>query len=145
MVTIWVPSIGLSNRGSRPKRISPYHMVHESIVQPGCVYFHNNTSRVNALNPIVIPVVSQYSSTLRYIYYDRYHSVLLSRCSVYVWGHVDTAFGYHLGMRQYSVGPVIRNQDFQIARRFLKTDVFLGEGKSSPRPLPRALRANESI
>ena len=45
----------------------------------------------------------------------------------------------------YSAGPVIRKQDFQIARRFLKTDALLGEGKPSPRPSPRALRAKKGI
>ena len=32
----------------------------------------------------------------------------------------------------YSVGPVIRKQDFQIARRFLKIDAFPGGGQALP-------------
>ena len=32
----------------------------------------------------------------------------------------------------YSAGPVIRKQDFQIARRFLKTDDFPGGGQALP-------------
>ena len=45
----------------------------------------------------------------------------------YVWGSYCTIM-----YMDYSVGPVIRKQDFQIARRFLKTDAFPGGGLALP-------------
>ena len=45
-----------------------------------------------------------------------------------------TSYRAVIGSQSFRVGPVIGKQDFQIARRFLKTDAITGDGYPFPDP-----------